>query len=70
MEAALAEAVIVKGNTLPNPPVGAVLVKNGRIIGRGGTRPPGQAHAEIVALEQARGAASGATRCGRTTCRW
>lgn len=61
MEAAFAEAVAAKGKTLPNPPVGAVLVKNGRVVGRGGTRPAGQAHAEIVALEQARGAAAGAT---------
>ena len=61
MEMAFAEAVSVKGKTLPNPPVGAVLVKDGRVIGRGGTRPAGQAHAEIVALEQARESAAGAT---------
>jgi diaminohydroxyphosphoribosylaminopyrimidine deaminase/5-amino-6-(5-phosphoribosylamino)uracil reductase len=61
MEKALALAWSVKGRTLPNPPVGAVLVKNDRIVGQGGTRPAGQAHAEIVALESARGAANGAT---------
>ena len=61
MEMAFAEAASVKGMTLPNPPVGAILVKNGRVIGRGGTRPAGQAHAEIVALEQARESAAGAT---------
>ncbi len=61
MEMAFAEAASVKGKTLPNPPVGAVLVKDGRVIGRGGTRPAGQAHAEIVALEQARESAAGAT---------
>ena len=61
MELAFAEAEKVKGRTLPNPPVGAVLVKNGRVVGKGGTRPAGQAHAEIVALEQARKSAAGAT---------
>jgi diaminohydroxyphosphoribosylaminopyrimidine deaminase/5-amino-6-(5-phosphoribosylamino)uracil reductase len=61
MEEAFAEAATVKGLTLPNPPVGAVLVKNEKIIARGGTRPAGQAHAEIVALEKARGEARGAT---------
>jgi diaminohydroxyphosphoribosylaminopyrimidine deaminase/5-amino-6-(5-phosphoribosylamino)uracil reductase len=61
MEAAFAEAWAVKGKTLPNPPVGAVLVKNGRVVGRGGTRPAGQAHAEVVALEAAGARARGAT---------
>lgn len=37
----------------PNPYVGCVLVKNGRIIGEGFTQAPGQAHAEIHALAQA-----------------
>ncbi|MCD6023339.1 MAG: ribD [Fibrobacteria bacterium] len=61
MEMAFAEAMAVKGKTLPNPPVGAVLVKSGKVVGRGGTRPAGEAHAEIVALEQAGAAAAGAT---------
>ncbi len=61
MGMAFAEAEKVKGKTLPNPPVGAVLVKNGRVIGKGGTRPAGQEHAEIVALERAGSAAKGAT---------
>jgi riboflavin biosynthesis protein RibD len=39
----------------PNPNVGCVIVKNGRIIGRGSTRPPGGNHAEIEALEDAAG---------------
>jgi diaminohydroxyphosphoribosylaminopyrimidine deaminase/5-amino-6-(5-phosphoribosylamino)uracil reductase len=59
MEMAYAEARRVKGTTLPNPPVGAVLVKGGQVIGLGGTRPAGQAHAEIVALEKAGGMAGG-----------
>jgi diaminohydroxyphosphoribosylaminopyrimidine deaminase/5-amino-6-(5-phosphoribosylamino)uracil reductase len=61
MGQAIEEALRVKSKTLPNPPVGAVLVKNGKVVGRGGTRPAGQAHAEVAALEEARGAARGAT---------
>ena len=60
MEMAFAEARRVKGTTMPNPPVGAVLVKGGQVIGKGGTRPAGQAHAEIVALEKAGSKAKGA----------
>ncbi|MFQ5933405.1 MAG: bifunctional diaminohydroxyphosphoribosylaminopyrimidine deaminase/5-amino-6-(5-phosphoribosylamino)uracil reductase RibD, partial [Dehalococcoidia bacterium] len=41
--------------------VGAVIVKDGVVVGEGGTKPPGQAHAEVVALEQAGEAARGAT---------
>ena len=43
----------VLGTTSPNPAVGAVVIKNGRIVGRGATLPPGQAHAEVVALQDA-----------------
>jgi diaminohydroxyphosphoribosylaminopyrimidine deaminase/5-amino-6-(5-phosphoribosylamino)uracil reductase len=53
MDLAFAEAEAVRGDTLPNPAVGAILVRNGKVVGRGGTRPAGQAHAEIVALGQA-----------------
>ena len=42
-----------RGSTAPNPPVGAVIVKDGRVVGEGFTQPPGQAHAEIVALATA-----------------
>ena len=49
------------GRTSPNPPVGAVVVKGGRVAGEGHTQPAGEAHAEVVALhhagEQAQGAA-------------
>jgi diaminohydroxyphosphoribosylaminopyrimidine deaminase/5-amino-6-(5-phosphoribosylamino)uracil reductase len=41
------------GTTSPNPTVGAVLVKRGRIIGRGRTAPAGGPHAEIGALQEA-----------------
>lgn len=49
------------GNTWPNPAVGAVIVKNGVIVGRGWTQPGGRPHAEAEALQQARRAAHGAT---------
>jgi diaminohydroxyphosphoribosylaminopyrimidine deaminase/5-amino-6-(5-phosphoribosylamino)uracil reductase len=49
------------GNTWPNPAVGAVIVKDGVIVGRGWTQPGGRPHAEIEALRQAKKAAQGAT---------
>ena len=49
------------GETSPNPPVGAVVVRDGRIVGEGRTQPVGQAHAEVVALRQAGELARGAT---------
>ncbi|MCB1331503.1 MAG: bifunctional diaminohydroxyphosphoribosylaminopyrimidine deaminase/5-amino-6-(5-phosphoribosylamino)uracil reductase RibD [Maritimibacter sp.] len=49
------------GNTWPNPAVGCVIVKDGRITGRGWTQPGGRPHAEVVALAQAGTAARGAT---------
>ena len=51
----------VLGSTSPNPAVGAVLVKDGHVVGEGATRPPGQSHAEIVALREAGEQAKGAT---------
>lgn len=45
----------------PNPAVGAILVKAGKVVGRGWTQPGGRPHAEAVALEQAGAAAKGAT---------
>lgn len=42
------------GSTSPNPMVGAVLVKAGRVVGRGWHRRAGEAHAEIEALRDAR----------------
>ena len=49
------------GNTWPNPAVGAVLVKDGVIVGRGWTQPGGRPHAEVEALRRAKRAAKGAT---------
>jgi diaminohydroxyphosphoribosylaminopyrimidine deaminase/5-amino-6-(5-phosphoribosylamino)uracil reductase len=61
MRRALDLARSVKGRTSPNPAVGAVLVRGGEVVGEGATLPPGQAHAERVALDAARGRARGAT---------
>jgi len=49
------------GNTWPNPAVGAVIVKDGIIIGRGWTQPGGRPHAETEAIRQAGSQARGAT---------
>jgi len=61
MEQALALARLAAGQVSPNPAVGAVLVKDGAVVGQGFTQPPGGRHAEIVALEQAGEAACGGT---------
>jgi len=50
-----------QGNTWPNPAVGCVIVRDGRIVGRGWTQPGGRPHAEVVALAQAGEQARGAT---------
>jgi diaminohydroxyphosphoribosylaminopyrimidine deaminase/5-amino-6-(5-phosphoribosylamino)uracil reductase len=49
------------GTTWPNPAVGAVIVKDGVIVGRGWTQPGGRPHAETQALKRAGKAAQGAT---------
>jgi diaminohydroxyphosphoribosylaminopyrimidine deaminase/5-amino-6-(5-phosphoribosylamino)uracil reductase len=49
------------GGTWPNPAVGAVVVKNGIVVGRGWTQPGGRPHAEVEALRRAGAAARGAT---------
>ena len=61
MQRAVELAQEVVGATSPNPAVGAVLVKDGVSIGAGATQPPGQDHAEIVALKRASENAKGAT---------
>ncbi|MFY2557272.1 bifunctional diaminohydroxyphosphoribosylaminopyrimidine deaminase/5-amino-6-(5-phosphoribosylamino)uracil reductase RibD [Corallococcus terminator] len=60
MRIALEEAAKGLGRTSPNPVVGAVLVKGGRIIARGYHKKAGTAHAEVVALEAAGSRARGA----------
>lgn len=49
------------GQVWPNPAVGCVLVRDGRIVGRGWTQEGGRPHAETIALAQAGAAARGAT---------
>ncbi len=61
MGAALALGQSARGTTAPNPNVGCVIVKDGRLVGRGATRPGGRPHAEAVALAEAGEAARGAT---------
>jgi len=61
MQAALRLARRGEGLTRPNPPVGAILVKNGRKIGQGWHKKAGGPHAEILALRQAGSAARNAT---------
>lgn len=60
MARALSLARLAQGQVSPNPAVGAVIVKDGEIVGQGYTQPPGSDHAEIVALKQAGEKARGA----------
>lgn len=60
MDAALALARRGLGNVWPNPAVGCVLVKDGRVVGRGWTQPGGRPHAETEALARAGAGARGA----------
>ena len=61
MGPALALATRGVGRTAPNPPVGCVIIRDGRVVGRGWTQPGGRPHAEAMALAQAGEAARGAT---------
>lgn len=61
MTVALRLATKGRGTTSPNPMVGAVVVRQGRIIGQGFHLRPGTPHAEILALRQAGKHARGAT---------
>jgi len=58
-----AAAIAMRGRPLarPNPAVGALLVKEGRVVARGWTQPGGRPHAEAMALAAAGDAAQGAT---------
>ena len=61
MRAALTLARRGLGRVAPNPAVGCVLVKDGRVVARGWTQPGGRPHAETEALGRAGDQASGAT---------
>ena len=61
MARALELARKAMGTTSPNPAVGAVIVRNGVVVGEGFTQPPGSSHAEVMALRQAGEEARGAT---------
>lgn len=55
MRLALAEGRKALPACLPNPPVGCVFVRDGVVIASGFTQPPGQHHAEAMALSQVPG---------------
>lgn len=61
MRSALTLARRALGRSAPNPAVGCVIVREGRVIGRGWTQPGGRPHAETMALAEAGAAARGAT---------
>ena len=61
MRRALTLALRGRGTTAPNPMVGAVVVRDGQVIGEGFTQPYGGAHAEVMALRAAGERARGAT---------
>lgn len=61
MDRAFELAERARGRVSPNPLVGCVIATAGQIVGEGWTQPPGQAHAERVALQQAGPRARGAT---------
>ncbi|HEU5065047.1 MAG TPA: bifunctional diaminohydroxyphosphoribosylaminopyrimidine deaminase/5-amino-6-(5-phosphoribosylamino)uracil reductase RibD [Gaiellaceae bacterium] len=61
LERALELAERGRGTTHPNPVVGAVVVRNGEVVGEGWHERKGGPHAEVVALEAAGEAARGAT---------
>ena len=61
LQRAIELAARARGQTSPNPLVGAVVVKDGRVIGEGFTQPPGEPHAERVALAACSEDPAGAT---------
>jgi diaminohydroxyphosphoribosylaminopyrimidine deaminase/5-amino-6-(5-phosphoribosylamino)uracil reductase len=61
LERALELAERGRGTTYPNPVVGAVVVRDGEVVGEGWHRRKGEAHAEVIALEAAGERAKGAT---------
>ena len=61
MERALGLAREARGHVWPNPPVGCVIIKEGRVVGEAATHPGGRPHAERNAIDQARHRAIRAT---------
>jgi len=61
MKRAMRLARMARGKTSPNPMVGAVIVRNGEIVGEGYHHAAGKPHAEVLALEAAGEAARGGT---------
>ncbi|WP_240310958.1 bifunctional diaminohydroxyphosphoribosylaminopyrimidine deaminase/5-amino-6-(5-phosphoribosylamino)uracil reductase RibD [Altererythrobacter sp. ZODW24] len=61
LDAAARYAARGRPASAPNPAVAAIVVKDGKVVGRGWTKAGGRPHAEAVALEQAGEAAKGAT---------
>ena len=61
MERALGLAREVRGHVWPNPPVGCVIIKDGKVVGEAATHPGGRPHAEQKAIDQAGQSAKGAT---------
>ncbi len=61
MAAAIALSARGRGLSTPNPNVGCLIVRDGRIVGRGWTQKGGRPHAEAQALDQAMDRAAGAT---------
>ena len=53
LERALELAERGRGTTYPNPVVGAVVVRDGEVVGEGWHQRKGEAHAEVIALEAA-----------------
>jgi diaminohydroxyphosphoribosylaminopyrimidine deaminase/5-amino-6-(5-phosphoribosylamino)uracil reductase len=61
MARALELAARARGRTAPNPMVGAVIVRDGKVLAEGWHHAPGQAHGEVDALSKVGGRAPGAT---------
>jgi diaminohydroxyphosphoribosylaminopyrimidine deaminase/5-amino-6-(5-phosphoribosylamino)uracil reductase len=61
LERALELAERGRGTTYPNPVVGAVVVRDGEVVGEGWHQRKGEAHAEVIALEAAGERAKGST---------
>ncbi len=55
MREAIRLGALGKGSVFPNPPVGAVIVREGEILGAGWHRRCGEKHAEVLAIEDAKG---------------